>query len=109
MAPSSSLVADVLLHLGEQATHGDPVVGLAGADAIGPGEILNIRGTHELARRLPTLVVTTSLKLVPGPVFDSLGYPVFERIPLNAFAGVVLDGEIVDSAEAGRRAAALSP
>lgn len=105
--PSSSLVAEVLSLLGAEATHDDPVVGLAGADAIGPKEVLNIIGTNELTRRLPTLVVTTSLKLVPGPVFARLGAPVFERIPLEAFAGIVVDGEIIDPMVAGRRAAAI--
>jgi hypothetical protein len=107
VAPSSSVVAEVLSQLGEQATQGEPLAGLAGADAISSTEVLNITGTYELARRLPTLVVTTSLKLVPDTVFARLDEPFFERIPLSAFAGVVLDGEIVDPTTAGRRAAAL--
>ncbi|MFC4588751.1 hypothetical protein [Sphaerisporangium corydalis] len=108
-APSSSVVTQVLADPGvrEQGSGGDALVGLAGADAIGATGVLNILGTAELARRLPTLVVTTSLKLVPEAVFGRLGAPVFERIPLAAFAGVVLDGEIVTPDEAGRRAEAL--
>ena len=69
--------------------------------------MLNIRGTRELARRLPTLVVTTALKLVPEPVFARLGAPVFEHIPLDSFVGVVLDGELLSPEEVGRRAAEL--
>ncbi len=106
-APSSSIVSQVLAQLGPESLVGAPVIALAGADAIGPTTVLNIRGTRELARRLPTLVVSTSLKLVPGPVFVRLGAPVFEHIPLEAFVGVVLDGEFVSPAEVGRRAAEL--
>jgi hypothetical protein len=36
-----------------------------------------------------------------------LGSPLFERIPLDAFWAVVLDGELLTPAEAGRRAARL--
>jgi len=107
-APSSSIVSQVLAQLVPEAVAGDPVVALAGADAIGPTMVLNIRGTRELAGRLPTLVVTTALKLVPEPVFARLGAPVFEHIPLDAFVGVVLDGEILSPEEVGRRAAATA-
>jgi hypothetical protein len=101
-APSSSVVAQVLDRLGEGSGGS---VGLAGADAIGPAEVLNIVGTRDLAEQVPTLVVTTSLKLVPQDVFARLGAPVFEPIPLKSFAGVVLDGELVEPEVAGRRAA----
>ena len=107
VAPSSSVVGQVLSRLGEPAHPGDATVGLAGADAIGPDAVLNIVGTRELAARFPVLVVTTALKLVPGDVFDRLGAPVFERIPLDAFAGVVVDGEVMEPQLVGRRAAAL--
>ncbi|GII77161.1 hypothetical protein Sru01_21430 [Sphaerisporangium rufum] len=107
-APSSSVVARVLDRLPAPAADGPPVA-LAGADAIGPDAVLNIAGTRDLARRHPTLVVTTSLKLVPAAVFATLGSPAFERIPLAEFAGVVLDGELLDPADAGRRAAGRGP
>lgn len=110
VAPSSSIVSQILQQLGPEfqaADDRDARLALAGADAIGPRTILNIVGTRELAARLPTLVVTTALKLVPGPVFDRLGAPVFEPIPLDRFAGVVLDGELLTPEEVGRRAAAL--
>jgi hypothetical protein len=107
-APSSSIVAQVLAQLPPEAQTGEPVLALAGADAIGPNTVLNIRGTRELAERLPTLVVTTALKLVPESVFARLGAPVFEHIPLEAVAAVVLDGEVLTPAEVGRRAAALT-
>lgn len=106
-APSSSIVGQVLSKLPAESRTGEPVIALAGADAIGPTTVLNIRGTRELAQRLPTLVVTTALKLVPAPVFDRLGAPVFEHIPLASFVGVVLDGEILTPGEVGRRAAEL--
>ena len=63
-APSSALVKAVVAAL-PKATDGTRVTGLAGADAISPTTVLNIRGTLELAKTLPTIVVTTSLKLVP--------------------------------------------
>lgn len=107
VAPSSSVVSQVLARLGSRPGDDGAPIGLAGADAIGPAEVLNIKGTAELAGRLPTLVVTTSLKLVPAGVFSRLGAPVFERIPLRAFAAVALDGEILDPEDAGRRAAAI--
>jgi|GEM_PF-2572262 hypothetical protein len=107
-APSSSIVAQVLDQLPERSRVGEPVLALAGADAIGPSTVLNIRGTRKLAERLPTLVVTTALKLVPESVFARLGAPVFEHIPLETFAAVVLDGEVLTPAEAGERAAALA-
>src|SRR4051794_27850969 len=91
VAPSSSVVSQVLRRLEQPLNPATGQVALAGADAIGPDELLNIVGTRELARRLPTLVVTTSHKLVPGEVFAGLGAPVFERIPLDAFAGFVID------------------
>jgi hypothetical protein len=106
VAPSSSVVSRVLARLGRVPDDAAPIA-LAGADAIGPHEVLNIKGTAELADRLPTLVVTTALKLVPESVFARLGAPVFERIPLSAFAAVALDGEILDPEDVGRRAAAI--
>lgn len=106
-APSSSIVGQVLAQLPSSVRTGEPLIALAGADAIGPTTVLNIRGTRELAHRLPTLVVTTALKLVPQPVFARLGAPVFEHIPLDSFVGVVLDGDILSPGEVGRRAAEL--
>jgi hypothetical protein len=105
-APSSALVKAVVAAL-PKATDGTQVTGLAGADAISPTTVLNIRGTLELARSMPTIVVTTSLKLVPEDVFARLGSPLFEPIPLHLFAAVVLDGEVLTPAEAGRRALAM--
>jgi hypothetical protein len=102
-APSSALVKAVVANL-PKGTDGTQATGLAGADAISPTTVLNIRGTLELARTMPTIVVTTSLKLVPEEVFSRLGLPVFERIPLHLFAAIVLDGEVLTPAEAGERA-----
>lgn len=110
VAPSSSIVGQILDQLGPEIRADEDRearLALAGADAIGPETVLNIVGTRELAGRLPTLVVTTSLKLVPGPVFERLGAPVFEPIALDRFVGVVLDGELLTPEEVGRRAAAL--
>ncbi len=102
-APSSALVKAVVATL-PKGTDGTQATGLAGADAISPTTVLNIVGTLDLARTMPTIVVTTSLKLVPEAVFDRLGSPLFERIPLHLFHAVVLDGEVLTPAEAGRRA-----
>jgi hypothetical protein len=81
-----------------------PVVAVVGADAIGPVSLLNAVGTRELAGRLPTLVVATAVKLVPGEVFDRLAGPGFETVPLAAVRAVVVGGEVLSPAEAGRRA-----
>jgi hypothetical protein len=83
------------------------VVGLVGADAIGPEALLNAEGTRELAERLPTLVVATAVKLVPAEVFGRLGGAGFEVVPLAGVAAVVVGGEVLSPAEAGRRAAGL--
>jgi hypothetical protein len=85
-----------------------PVVGVVGADAIGPEALLNADGTRELAERLPTLVVATVVKLVPGEVFGRLGADGFEVVPLEALAAVVVGDEVLSPAEAGRRAADLA-
>jgi hypothetical protein len=116
----SSLVGLTLRRLAEAHEHGGeaaprrgtgaggPPVGLVGADAIGPVELLNANGTAELAAAMPTLVVATSIKLVPAAVFERLAAPGFERIACERFAAVVLGAEVVDPLEAGRRAAAIS-
>ncbi|WP_432988005.1 hypothetical protein [Dactylosporangium sp. CA-233914] len=113
-APSSALVKAAVAPLpagtvDRAGTEGlEPATGVAGADAISPTRVLNIKGTLALARSIPTIVVTTSLKLVPEDVFEGLGSPLFERIPLDAFWAVVLDGELLTPAEAGHRAAQLA-
>ena len=84
-----------------------PVVGVVGADAIGPGALLNADGTRELAGRLPTLVVATAVKLVPEEVFGRLGGEGFEVVALEAVAAVVVGAEVLSPAEAGRRASNL--
>lgn len=107
----SSLVDRVLAAAGRSAPDAGgaaPVVGVVGADAVGPAAILNAVGTRELAARLPTLVVATAVKLVPAAVFDRLGGPGFEVVPLEELAAVVVGGEVLSPAEAGRRAAVVS-
>ena len=74
----------------------------------GPEALLNAVGTRELAGRVPTLVVATAVKLVPGEVFGRLGGPGFEVVPLEAVAAVVVGPEVLSPAEAGRRATGLS-
>jgi len=86
-----------------------PVVGVVGADAIGPAGVLNADGTRELAVRVPTLVVATAVKLVPAAVFGRLGGPGFEVVPLEALAAVVVGPEVLSPAQAGRRAWELAP
>jgi hypothetical protein len=85
----------------------ETVVGVVGADAVGPGAILNAAGTRELAGRLPTLVVATAIKLVPGEVFDRLAGPGFEVVPLEELAAVAVGAEVLAPGEAGRRAEAV--
>ena len=105
----SSLVNRVLAQLGPGQVRGPgAVVGVVGADAIGPGALLNAAGTRELAAQLPTLVVATGVKLVPGEVFGRLGGAGFEVVPLAAVAAVVVGGEVLSPAEAGRRAERVS-
>jgi hypothetical protein len=106
-APGSALVGAVLDALARQPRSDEPVTGLVGADALGPDALLNIAGTAELARTVPTIVVMTSLKLVPAEAFRRLGADGFERIDLPLFEAVVMDGEVLTPTEAGRRAAAL--
>jgi hypothetical protein len=82
-----------------------PVVGLVGADAVGPEAFLNAAGTGELAARLPTLVVATAIKLLPSEAFARLAGPGFEAVPLRAVAAVVVGPAVLSPAEAGRLAA----
>lgn len=112
----SSLVDRVLARAGVAADTAPlgpaPVtagVGLVGADAIGPDALLNATGTLALATLVPTLVVTSGVKLVPAAAFARLAAPGFEAVPLAAVDAVALGGELVGPAEAGRRAAALGP
>jgi hypothetical protein len=108
-APSSALVKAVVAALppgrADNPAWTGPTIGLAGADAISPTTVLNIRGTLALARDVPTIVVTTALKLVPEHVFARLGSPLFERVPLASFEAVVLDGDLLSPDEAAQRAA----
>jgi hypothetical protein len=103
----SSLVERVLAEVGTGFPT-TPVLGVVGADAIGPQALLNAVGTRELAGRVPTLVVAAAVKLVPAEVFGRLGGPGFEVVPLEAMAAVVVGPEVLSPAEAGRRAAQLS-
>lgn len=106
-APGSSLVDAVLAVVPSPSRVSGGVLGVCGADGIGPVEILNVVGTRELAAAVPTIIVTTSVKLVPHAAFARLGAPGFERVPLRLFQAVVLDGEVVTPVEAGRRAECL--
>ena len=105
----SSLVDRVLARVGPPSAPADPVVGVVGADAVGPGALLNAVGTRELVRRVPTLVVATAVKLVPAEVFGRLGGEGFEAVPLEAVAAVVVGAEVLSPAEASRRARDLAP
>jgi hypothetical protein len=108
----SSLVDRVLARLAPGAAgssgaagSAQPVVGLVGADAIGPAAFLNAAGTGELATWLPTLVVATAIKLLPAEAFARLAGPGFEAVPLPVVAAVVVGPEVLSPAEAGRLAA----
>jgi hypothetical protein len=104
-APSSGITRRLLERLGRR--DGEARIGVCGADAVGPKEILNIVGTRGLAGKLPTVVVTTRDRFVPGDVFAGLGTPLFERIALTLFDAVVVGDEVLTPAEAGARAASL--
>ena len=102
----SSLVDRVLASLGPGAAgEAHHLVGLVGADAIGPDAFLNAAGTGELAARLPTLVVATALKLLPAEAFGRLAGPGFEVVPLHAVAAVVVGPEVLSPTDAGGLAA----
>lgn len=78
---------------------------LTGADAIGPGGVVNEAGTRRLAEAAITagrraLVLAGSSKLVAADLPSP--HP-FERIPLEAFTAIVTDAETLDPVEAGRR------
>jgi hypothetical protein len=103
VVPGSGLVDAVMARLPEHA--GGTRVGLVGADAIGPDAVLNIAGTGQLAATVPTTVLATSIKLVPGTWFDILSGDGLETVALSAFAAVILDGQLLTPADAGRRAA----
>jgi hypothetical protein len=92
---------------GDPAEPGAPRVAVVGSDAIGPKALLNAAGTRLLAARLPTLVVSTRLKLVPASVFARLAAPGFEVVPLDLVTAVALGPELLAPAAAGRRAMAL--
>lgn len=102
VVPGSGLVEAVVARLPERT--GGATVGLVGADAIGPDAVLNSVGTGELAASAPTVVVSTSVKLVPAQRFATVGGAGLETVPLRAFAAVILDGELLTPAQAGRRA-----
>ena len=97
-------MSQVLAALGHAATPSAPVVGVVGADAIGPEGLLNAVGTRELVGRVPTLVVATALKLVPDEVFGRLGGPGFEVVPLEEVAAVVVGPEALPLPRRGRPA-----
>src|SRR6266702_67446 len=108
----SSQVDAVLQRLGQrvvvaEAGRRNAVVAMVGSDAIGPKALLNAAGTRLLAARLPTLVVSTPLKLVPAGVFARLAAPGFEDVPLDLVTAVALGPELLAPTAAGRRAAAL--
>ncbi len=103
----SSQVDAVLQRLGQPAVPGRPSVAVVGSDAIGPKSLLNAAGTRLLAARLPTLVVSSPLKLVPASVFARLAAPGFEVVPLDLVNAVALGPELLAPAAVARRAVAL--
>jgi hypothetical protein len=104
----SSLVVRVLEGRPTDDGREGPRVAVMGADAIGPAEVLNAAGSLALVARLPTLVVATSVKLVPAEVFERLAAPGFERVPLRRLAAVALGVGAVSPEEAGQRAASAT-
>jgi hypothetical protein len=107
----SSLVDRVLDRLGPSNSTSEldtreVLAGVVGADAVGPAAFLNAVGTRELVERVPTLVVATPIKLVPGEVFGRLAGPGFEAVPLASVAAVAVGGAVLSPARAGRLASA---
>lgn len=95
----------------DQAARVDAV--LTGADAVGPGGVVNEAGTRRLAEAAVTaggraLVLAGSSKLVAADLPAPLP---FERIPPEAFTAIVTDAETLDPVEASRRSMSfrLSP
>jgi translation initiation factor 2B subunit (eIF-2B alpha/beta/delta family) len=89
----------------EAAERADAVV--VGADAVGPGGVVNKMGTHRLARSAtaagrPAIVVAGSSKLVavdvPAP------HP-FERTPMDAVTIIAIEQAALDPSEAARLSA----
>ncbi len=79
---------------------------LTGADAVGPGGVVNEAGTRRLAEAAvaagrSALVLAGSSKLVAA---DLPALHPFERAPLEAFTAIVTEHEKLDPAEAGRLA-----
>jgi translation initiation factor 2B subunit (eIF-2B alpha/beta/delta family) len=88
-----------------RATDGTAVV--VGADAIGPGGVVNKVGTRalaEAARRggAPAYVVVGSSKLIGA---DLPAPPPFERVPLDRFTAVISESGPVDPGDVARAAA----
>jgi translation initiation factor 2B subunit (eIF-2B alpha/beta/delta family) len=82
---------------------------LTGADAVGPGGVVNEVGTRRLAEAAgaagrPAIVVAGSSKLIAA---DLPAPHQFERTPLVAFSEIVTEVEVLDPEEAGRRALAF--
>jgi translation initiation factor 2B subunit (eIF-2B alpha/beta/delta family) len=95
----------------EEAARAEAV--LTGADAVGPGGVVNEVGTRRLAEAAvaagkPALVLAGSSKLVAA---DLPAPPPFERAPLEAFTAIVTEGERLDPAAAALRSRSfpLSP
>ncbi|MGH2725216.1 MAG: hypothetical protein ACRDI0_13355 [Actinomycetota bacterium] len=77
---------------------------LVGADAIGPGGVVNKAGTAALAAAGRCLVLAGTSKLLA----EDLPAPApFERTPLTAFAGIVTERETLTAVEAAAAASAF--
>lgn len=93
---------------------------LAGADAIGPGRVINKVGTADLAEaasaeRVPMYIVASLEKVLPEELFDAAvatavkeGAPgvggLSEVVPLSWFSGVVTEEGILSPGDLSRRA-----
>src|SRR5256884_6269404 len=99
--PGSALVAAVLSAL--PTLPGPAVVGLAGADAVGPTAVLNVAGTGDLARTVPTVIVATSGELRPQRGVAALGGCGVGTVPLPLFAGGGPGGSVLATGWTRRR------
>jgi translation initiation factor 2B subunit (eIF-2B alpha/beta/delta family) len=82
---------------------------LTGADAVGPGGVVNEVGTRRLAEAAiaagrPAIVVAGSSKLIGA---DLPAPKPFERAPLQSFTAIVTEDGSMDPLETGRRAMAF--
>ncbi len=74
---------------------------ITGADAVGPGGVVNKVGTSALAQAGRCYALVGTSKFVGA---DLPAPPPFERVPLDRFRGIVTDGGVLTPGDAARLA-----